>query len=138
MCLCAKSLQSCLTVTPRLLCLWESAGKNTGVGCHVLLQGIFPTQGSNLCLLRHLHWQVGSSPRVPPGKPQEPLEKPKSFGRSLSKLGGMSSQVAPIASSGVQPSTSGWEAFRFANLGLLHHSTGVGPATRKTEVGAST
>ena len=25
--------------------------KNTGVGCHFLLQGIFPTQGSNLCLL---------------------------------------------------------------------------------------
>ena len=27
------------------------SGKNTGVGCHALLQGIFPTQGSNLCLL---------------------------------------------------------------------------------------
>ena len=26
-------------------------GKNTGVGCHALLQGIFPTQGWNLCLL---------------------------------------------------------------------------------------
>ena len=32
-------------------------GKNTGEGCHFLLQGIFLTQGSNLCLL---HWQVGS------------------------------------------------------------------------------
>ena len=31
----------------RLLCPWESPGKNTGVGCHVLFQGIFPTQGSN-------------------------------------------------------------------------------------------
>ena len=31
----------------RLLCPWDSPGKNTGVGCHVLLQGIFPTQGSN-------------------------------------------------------------------------------------------
>ena len=30
---------------------WDSPGKNTGVGCHALLQGIFPTQGSNLCLL---------------------------------------------------------------------------------------
>ena len=29
----------------RLLCLWDSPGKNTGVGCHFLLQGIFPTQG---------------------------------------------------------------------------------------------
>ena len=26
-------------------------GKNTGVGCHVLLQGVFLTQGSNLCLM---------------------------------------------------------------------------------------
>ena len=29
-------------------------GKNTGVGCHILLQEIFPTQGLNLCLLRFL------------------------------------------------------------------------------------
>ena len=28
---------------PRLLCPWDSPGKNTGVGCHFLLQGIFPT-----------------------------------------------------------------------------------------------
>ena len=35
----------------RLLCPWDSPGKNTGVGCHVLLQGIFPTQGLNLGLL---------------------------------------------------------------------------------------
>ena len=31
----------------RLLCPWNSPGKNTGVGSHSLLQGIFPTQGSN-------------------------------------------------------------------------------------------
>ena len=30
--------------------LWDFPGKNTGVGCHALLQGIFPTQGSNLRL----------------------------------------------------------------------------------------
>ena len=47
----------------------ESAGKNPGVGCHFLLQGILPTQGSNLCLLRFLHCQVGSLPLVPAGKP---------------------------------------------------------------------
>ena len=35
----------------RLLCPWGSPGKNTGVGCHCLLQGIFPTQGLNLGLL---------------------------------------------------------------------------------------
>ena len=33
--------------TARLFCPWDSPGKNTGVGCHALLQGIFPTQGSN-------------------------------------------------------------------------------------------
>ena len=32
-----------------------SPGKNTEVGCHALLQGIFPTQGSNPCLLQLLH-----------------------------------------------------------------------------------
>ena len=31
----------------RLLCPWHSPGKNTGEGCHILLQGIFPIQGRN-------------------------------------------------------------------------------------------
>ena len=34
------------TVTARLLCPWDSPGKNTGVGCHFLLQRIFPTRES--------------------------------------------------------------------------------------------
>ena len=38
-----------------LLCPWGSAGKNTGVGCHALLQQVFLTQESNLRLLRLLH-----------------------------------------------------------------------------------
>ena len=60
LCIYAKSLQSCLTLRPcrlqpaRLLCPWDSPGKNTGVGCHALLQGIFLTQGSTLCLLHLL------------------------------------------------------------------------------------
>jgi len=33
------------------LCPWSSPGKITRVGCHFLLQGIFPTQGSNPGLL---------------------------------------------------------------------------------------
>ena len=37
-------------------------GKNTGVDCHLLLQGIFLTQGSNPRLLHLLHWQAGSLP----------------------------------------------------------------------------
>ena len=39
--------------------VWDSPGKNTGVGSHGLLWGIFLTQGLNLHLL---HWQVGSLP----------------------------------------------------------------------------
>ena len=38
-------------------------------GCHILLQWTFSTQGSNLHLLCLLHWQVGSLPLAPPGKP---------------------------------------------------------------------
>ena len=52
------TVQSCPTLCDpmdckpaRLLCPWDSPGKNTGVGCHFLLQGISPTQGSNLGLL---------------------------------------------------------------------------------------
>ena len=44
----------------RLLCSWNSPGKNTGVDCLSLLQGIFPTQGSNLScrqILYHLSHQ---------------------------------------------------------------------------------
>ena len=47
-----------------LLCPWDFPGKNSGVGCHSLLQRIFPTQGSNPGLL---HWQVDSLPSEPPG-----------------------------------------------------------------------
>ena len=39
----------------RLLCPWYSPRNSTGVGCHSLLQGIFPTQELNLCLL-HCRW----------------------------------------------------------------------------------
>ena len=57
--------QSCPTfATPwlqpsRCFRQWNFPGKNTGVGCHFLLQGICPTQGSNLCLL---HWRADSLP----------------------------------------------------------------------------
>ena len=57
-----------LFVTPwlqpiRILCPWDFPGKNTWVGCHSLLQGIFPTQGLNpiscvSCIGRQIpyHW----------------------------------------------------------------------------------
>ena len=53
---------------PLWICPWDSPAKDTGVGCHVLLQGIFPTEGLNPCLLCLLHWQAGSLPLAPLGK----------------------------------------------------------------------
>ena len=51
----SEVVQSCPTLCDpmdtRLLCPWDFVGKSTGVGCHFLLQGIFPSQGSNLGLL---------------------------------------------------------------------------------------
>ena len=54
----------------RLLCPWDFSGKNTGVSCRLLLQGIFPTQGWNLPLLCLLYWQVNSLPLSHLGSPR--------------------------------------------------------------------
>ena len=51
----SNSSRPCGLQHAMLPCPWDSPGKNTGVGCHVLLQGIFPIQGPNLGLLRLLH-----------------------------------------------------------------------------------
>ena len=55
-----------------LLHRWDFSGKNTGAGCRFLLQGIFLTQGLNLCLL---HWQADSLPLSNPGSPRENVSK---------------------------------------------------------------
>ena len=85
--LCLYSVsQSCLTLLrlhglqpARLLWPWNFPHKNTGVGCHFLLQGIFLTQGSNLCLLRFLQWHVDSSPLCHLGSPMLLVTKIKSL-----------------------------------------------------------
>ena len=64
----SDSLQPNGQLPARLLCPWDSPGKNTGVGCHTLLQGICSTQGPNLHLLCLLHWQVVCLTPAPPGK----------------------------------------------------------------------
>ena len=63
-------LPSCVQLfVTRLLSQWNFPGKSTGVGCYFLLQGIFPTQGSNPALLHcrqtlyHLSHQGSPSPR---------------------------------------------------------------------------
>ena len=74
-CVCAKSLQLCPTVCDPIDCSPPSSsvhrdipGKNTGVGCHALLQGIFPTQGLNPHLLVLPALAGGFFPSEVPGK----------------------------------------------------------------------
>ena len=60
------------TVAHQAPCPWDLPGKNTGVGCHSLLQRIFPTQGLNpgLVYCRQISAvQADASPPEPPGKP---------------------------------------------------------------------
>ena len=52
----SDSLQPYGLQPTRLFCPWDSPGKNTGVDCHTLLQGIFLTQGSSQHLLHFLHY----------------------------------------------------------------------------------
>ena len=68
---CAKSPQSCPTLhdsmdcsLPGFLVHGDPPGKNTGMDCHALLQGIFANQVFNISQ----HWQVGSLPLAPPWK----------------------------------------------------------------------
>ena len=70
-CVLCSVTQSCLTLCDPMDCSLpgssvhgDSPGKSTGVGCHALFQGIFPTQGSNPIF----HMQVDSLLSEPPGK----------------------------------------------------------------------
>ena len=60
----------------RLLCPWNSPGKNTGVGCHFFLQDIFQIQA--------LH--ADSLLSEPQGKPYDPWQITKSRGRGLEQI----------------------------------------------------
>ena len=83
------------------------------MGCHVLLQEILLTQGLNLCLLS-LHWQAGSLPQEPPGKP----ERLYNFHLILKETYDSKDQEPPNAEKAL-----GWHAssvtVSMANLGLL-------------------
>ena len=54
--LCPTLFATQWTVANGLFYPWDFPGKNTGVGCHLVLQGTFLTQGLDL------HWQADSSP----------------------------------------------------------------------------
>ena len=46
--ICVQLFVTPWAVAARLVCPWDFPGKNTGVGCHFLLQRIFLTQGLNI------------------------------------------------------------------------------------------
>ena len=81
----SNSFQSHGLWPTRLLCPWDSPGKNTGVGCHALLQGIFPTQGLNLRLSCLLGWQAGSLPLAQPELRCTGLVAPRHVGSSWTR-----------------------------------------------------
>ena len=75
--------QSCLTLCDFMDCSLSGSsvhgifsGKNTGVDCHFLLQGIFPTQGLNPFLLCLLLWQVDPLPLCDLGSAYQVGRKP--------------------------------------------------------------
>ena len=68
----AQWLQSCETLSPPGYSPWDSPGKNTGVGFHFLLQGIFPTRGLNPTSLVSPALAGGFFTAAPPGKPTYP------------------------------------------------------------------
>ena len=69
----------------RLLCPWDFPDKNTTVGCHALLQGIFPTQGLNLSLLYLLHCRQILYWLSHQGSPLKHGSHPVSTGRWIEK-----------------------------------------------------
>ena len=84
-CMCAKSLQSCLTLCDLMDCSppgssvhgilqgrileWVAISPPGDLPNSGILQGIFATQGWHLHRLCLLYWQAGSLPLAPPGKP---------------------------------------------------------------------
>ena len=87
------------------------------MGCHALFQGIFPIQGLKPCLF-HLHWQAGSLPLAPSGKPERLfLSKPY-----LSKGEAMDFSIL-----GLPGSSAGKEsACNMGDLGYLGLIPGLG------------
>ena len=110
MCVHAQSyLILCDPMEPtRLLCPWDFTGKSTEMGCHLFLQGTFPTEGSNPHLLWPVHWQVDSLPLEQPGSPSSVLVRANFFSqewplnnKSLNCTGPLTMQIFLIVNTKV-------------------------------------
>ena len=77
--------QSCLTLcyllecSPPGKCPWDSPGKNTGVGCQAVLQGVFPSQGWNPYPMSPA-WQVDCLPTEPLGEAHQDFQRQSTCG----------------------------------------------------------
>ena len=66
---CVRLFETLWTIAHQAPLSMDSPGRNTGVSGHALLQGIFLTQGSNLCLLGFWHYRRISLLLIYQGKP---------------------------------------------------------------------
>ena len=147
----SSSLQSHGLYPARLLCPWDSPGKNTGMDCHFLLQGIFPTQRSKTFLL---YWQVASLPGKPregqrpaPGHRESPVRSWVKTGWPVYRLGTLPSFLTPEAaqtspethlivfmdlnaSLGWEPLSSQGNPVQFSCRGGMEDSASPGPPHR--------
>ena len=107
-------LTLCKPMDTRLLCPWDFLGKSTGMGCHFLLQGIYPTQGLNLGLpggaeVKVSAWNAGDQGSIPgsgrsPGKGNGTplqyfcLENPMDWGASCTTVHGVTKSQTRLSS----------------------------------------
>ena len=108
--------------TARLLCPWDSPGKNSGVGCHALLQGIFPTQGLNPYLFHFLLWQAAFLPLAPPRKLISRIHRENQYVVSHSPVQTHTRRLlSPIFSLTERPHCLALEYFLNSPLQWLHY-----------------
>ena len=117
--LCVLVTQSCSTLSkPTRLCPWNSLGKNTRVGCHSHLQGIFLTQRSNLSLLhcRQSHYRLNHQ------------------GRPIQTLTG---QIAQISYLGIEPwkETHNTHSWKWSPILIITSPEGLGQRRDVQRVG---
>ena len=94
-CVHTNSLQSCPTHCSSMDCSLPGSSVHGILQARILEwvampsppgEGIFLTQGSNLCLLCLLHWQAGSLPLAPPGKPQNKETEKLNFSKIIQRI----------------------------------------------------
>ena len=78
------------------LCPWDSPGKNTGVGKLCRPPGDLPNPGTESMSLMSLHWQAGSLPLAPPGKPPKITHTYTHRGFQVSSLCKIPPSMSPV------------------------------------------